>query len=243
MVEKGDSGPAKEEQVDKQLAIEQALKYAEELRTLHRSERRQRRAAEDALELLEDSYRTTVYALAAALELRDDDTSGHAERVTHLALELTRRVAPELAKDPRLEFGFLLHDIGKIGIRDAVLLKPGVLDPAELNEMRDHTRLGERVVEQIPYLGGLAREVVSAHHERWDGGGYPRGLSSEQIPLAARIFAIVDAYDAMTNDRPYRQAMTVDAALDEIAREAGAQFDPELAAEFSALVRELRSAA
>jgi HD-GYP domain-containing protein (c-di-GMP phosphodiesterase class II) len=229
--------------VDKQLAIAQALKYAEELRTLHKSERRQRRAAEDALEQLEDSYRTTVYALAAALELKDDDTSGHAERVTHLALELTRRVAPELADDPRLEFGFLLHDIGKIGIRDAILLKPGVLDPAELKEMRDHTRLGERVVEQIPYLDGVALDVVSAHHERWDGSGYPRGLSGAEIPLAARIFAVVDAYDAMTNDRPYRKALTIEAALDEIAREAGAQFDPFVAAEFQALVRELRSAA
>lgn len=229
--------------MDRQLAIAQALKYAEELRTLHKSERRQRRAAEDALEQLEESYRATVQALAAALELRDDDTGGHAGRVTHLAMELTRRVAPELATDPKLEYGFLLHDIGKIGIRDAILLKPGILNANELDEMRDHTRLGERVVQQIPYLDGVALDVVTAHHERWDGGGYPRGLRGADIPLAARIFAIVDAFDAMTNDRPYRKAMTVDTALAEIQREAGGQFDPALADEFTALVQELRSAA
>lgn len=191
----------------------------------------------------ENPYRATVYALAAALELRGDDTSGHAERVTRLALELTRRVAPELADDPKLEFGFLLHDIGKMGIRDAVLLKPGLLDGGELNEMRDHTRLGERVVEQIPNLEGVALDVVGSHHERWDGSGYPRGLRREEIPLAARIFAVVDAYDAMTNDRPYRRALAVEEALDEIPREAGAQFDPHIASEFAALVRALRSAA
>jgi HD-GYP domain-containing protein (c-di-GMP phosphodiesterase class II) len=116
-----------------------------------------------------------------------------------------------------------------------------VLDPGELKEIRDHTRLGERFVEQI--LDGVALDGVSSHHERWDGSGYPRGLREAQIPLAARIFAVVDAYDAMTNDRPYRRALTVEAALDEIAREAGAQFDPAIATEFGALVRELRSAA
>jgi HD-GYP domain-containing protein (c-di-GMP phosphodiesterase class II) len=123
----------------------------------------------------EDSYRKTVHALAAALELRGDDTRGHAERVTHLALELTRRIAPELADDPKLELGFLLHDVGMLGIRDTVLLKPGVLHPRELKEIRDHTRRGERVVEQI--LDGVALDVVSSHHERWDGSGYPRGCA------------------------------------------------------------------
>jgi HD-GYP domain-containing protein (c-di-GMP phosphodiesterase class II) len=229
--------------MDRRLAIAQALKYAEELRTLHASERRQRRAAEDALEQLEDSYRTTVHALAAALELRDDHTGGHAERVTKLALELTRRVAPELADDPKLEYGFLLHDIGKIGIRDAVLLKPGTLAPDELQEMRNHIRLGERVVAQIPYLEGVALDVIASHHERWDGHGYPQGLKGSDIPLAARIFAIVDAFDAMTNDRPYRKAKPIEAALTELERGAGRQFDPALVAEFLMLVRELRSAA
>lgn len=229
--------------MDKKLAIAQALKYAEELRGLHAAEREQRGNAEEALERLEDSYRTTVYALAAALELRDDDTGGHAGRVTGLALELTQRVAPELAEDPKLEYGFLLHDIGKIGIRDAVLLRPGPLTPDELEEMRDHTRLGERVVAQIPYLDGVALEVVASHHESWDGSGYPRGLRETQIPLPARIFAICDAFDAMTNDRPYRKAMTPEAAFDELQRNAGSQFDPALTDDFLSLMRELRRVA
>jgi HD-GYP domain-containing protein (c-di-GMP phosphodiesterase class II) len=229
--------------MDQKLAIAQALKYAEELRALHRAEREQRRAAEQAFQRLEDSYRKSVTALAAALELRDDQTGDHATRVTRLALDLTRRVAPELLDDPELEFGFLLHDVGKIGIRDAVLLKPGPLDVDELSEMRGHTLLGERVLHGIPYLSGTAREIVAAHHERWDGNGYPHGLKGEQIPLPARIFALVDAYDAMTSDRPYRPAMTQQDALAEIERCAATQFDPMLVGEFLSLARELGKAA
>jgi cyclic di-GMP phosphodiesterase len=229
--------------VDEQLAIAQALKYAEELRDLYKAEREQRRAAEQALAHLEDSYRRSVQALAAALELRDDQTGGHATRVTGLALDLTRLVAPDLLDDPQLEFGFLLHDVGKIGIRDAVLLKPGPLEPREWEEMRNHTLFGERVLEGIPYLSGTASEIVAAHHERWDGSGYPKGLRGEEIPLPARIFAIVDAYDAMTSDRPYRRAMAVADALAELERCAGSQFDPQLVRTFTSLVGRSQTAA
>ncbi len=229
--------------MDNQLAVAQALKYAQELRQLHASERAQRRIVEDALERLEISYATTVRALAAALELRDDETGGHAERVTTLALELTARLDPELAAEPQLEYGFLLHDIGKIGIPDAILRKPGPLDPEEVEQMRFHPVLGERVVEQIPYLSGLARDVVACHHERWDGKGYPLGLSGTRIPMAARIFALADSFDAMTSDRPYRRAMPVADAIDEIIRSSGSQFEPDLADAFVELVRERRRAA
>jgi HD-GYP domain-containing protein (c-di-GMP phosphodiesterase class II) len=229
--------------MDNQLAVAQALKYAQELRVLHSSERAQRRLVEEALERLETSYATTVRALAAALELRDDETGGHAQRVTTLALELTRRIDPELAADPQLEYGFLLHDIGKIGIPDGILRKPGRLDPDELEQMRFHSVLGERVLEQIPYLSGLARDVVACHHERWDGNGYPAGLRGTQIPTVARIFAVVDAYDAMTNNRPYRDAMPVAAALDEIESNSGSQFDPAIVTEFVMLARSRRRAA
>jgi putative two-component system response regulator len=229
--------------MDNDLAVAQALKYAQELRQLHASERAQRRVVEEALERLETSYATTVRALAAALELRDDETGGHAERVTTLALDLTKRLDPELAAEPELEYGFLLHDIGKIGIPDAILRKPGPLDPEELEQMRFHPVLGERVVEKIPYLSGLAREVVACHHERWDGQGYPLGLAGTQIPIAARIFALADSFDAMTNDRPYRRAMSVADAIDEIIRVSGSQFEPELAEAFVELVRERRRAA
>jgi HD-GYP domain-containing protein (c-di-GMP phosphodiesterase class II) len=229
--------------MDQQLAVAQALKYAQELRQLHASERAQRRVVEEALERLETSYATTVRALAAALELRDDETGGHAERVSDLALELTRRLAPELSAEPQLEYGFLLHDLGKIGIPDGILRKPGPLDPDELEQMRFHPILGERVLEQIPYLSGLARDVVACHHERWDGKGYPAGLSGTAIPIAARIFALADSFDAMTNDRPYRRALPVTEAIDEIIRSSGSQFEPKLAEAFLELVRERRMAA
>jgi HD-GYP domain-containing protein (c-di-GMP phosphodiesterase class II) len=218
--------------MDESLAIQQTLKYAEELRQLHEEERVQRARAERALSRLEASYATTVRALAAALELRDDITGNHAERVTTLALELTRKVAPDLADDPELEYGYLLHDLGKIGIPDAILLKPGPLEPAEAEVMQGHPVLGERIVARIPYLSGVAREVVVSHHERWDGAGYPSGLAGDKIPLPARIFALADAFDAMTSDRPYRSAVGTAHALEEIREGAGHQFDPLIADAF-----------
>ncbi len=224
------------------LATAQALRYAEELRTLYAEEKRQRRAVEHALERLSDSYSTTVRALAAALELRDDETGGHADRVTGLALELAKYIDPGLLDDPELEYGFLLHDLGKIGVPDSILLKPGPLTAREQETMRDHPILGERIVARIPFLRGTARQVVAAHHERWDGTGYPRRLRALQVPQCARIFAVVDAYDAMTNERPYRAAMKIDQALAEIKRHAGSQFDPLVVDAFLAL-QEIRSAA
>jgi ribonuclease P protein subunit RPR2 len=225
-----------------ELAIAQALKYAEELRTLHAQERAQRRAAERALEQLNDSYTTTVRALAAALELRDDETGGHAERVARLAMQLARTIDPQLVADPELEYGFLLHDLGKIGVPDAILLKPGPLTAREQEIMRDHPILGERIVARVPYLRGTARQVVAAHHERWDGTGYPRRLRGPQIPPGARIFAVVDAFDAMTHDRPYRAAMKIELAVAEIKRCAGTQFEPLVVEAFLSL-EEFRTAA
>ncbi len=229
--------------MEDKLAIEQAVRYAEALQELHAAERTQRRLAEEALTQLESSYVTTVRVLAEALELRDDQTGGHAERVTNLALRLTEQVDPELAAEPQLNYGFLLHDLGKIGIRDSVLLKPGPLTPEEMDEMRFHVVLGERIVAGIPYLDGLACQVVSFHHERWDGKGYPRGLAGKEIPLVARIFAVVDSFDAMTNDRPYRRALSVEHAIREIEAQAGSQFDPAIVAAFVEIVPGLRRAA
>lgn len=179
----------------------------------------------------------TVAALAAALELRDDETGGHAQRVTELALELAHAVAPELAADPELRYGFLLHDIGKIGVPDAILLKPMQLTPAEKRQMEFHTTLGEQLISSVPHLQGVAREVIAFHHERWDGTGYPWGLAGEKIPLAARIFSVADAFDAISNDRPYQRASSVDTALEKIGAKAGSQFDPHVVEAFVPLVR------
>ncbi len=228
--------------VAEDLAAAQALRYAEELRTLYAEERKQRRTAERTLEQLGDSYSTTVRALAAALELRDDETGGHAERVTRLALELARSIDPGLLDDPQLEYGFLLHDLGKIGVPDSILLKPGPLTARERETMRDHPILGERIVARVPYLRGTARHVVAAHHERWDGEGYPRRLRALGIPQYARIFAVVDAFDAMTNERPYRAAMKSDRAMAEIERCSGSQFDPLVVEAFLSL-QDVRPAA
>ena len=228
---------------DETLAAAQALRYAEELRELHLAERAQNLQLQAALAQLEESYGTTVRALATALELRDDVTGGHAERVAGLALSLAARVAPELSDDPELEYGFLLHDIGKIGVPDAVLLKPGPLDAAERALIELHPEHGAQILRQVPYLGGVALDVVIAHHERWDGSGYPRRLAGSGIPLAARIFSLADAFDAITNDRPYRKGVSTDAALAKLEPESGRQFDPRLTNEFIALVQEHRHAA
>jgi ribonuclease P protein subunit RPR2 len=218
-----------------ELATAQTLRYAEELRDLVGRERRQRHRAETALARLQSSYGATVRALATALELRDDGTGEHAQRVSTSALALARAVAPAEAGDPNLEFAFLLHDVGKIGVPDAVLLKPGPLDAAELAIMRQHPTLGETIVATLPDLSPTVALTVRHHHERWDGSGYPDGLAGLAIPLAARLFAVVDAYDAMTSDRPYRRALPVSQARRELAAGAGTQFDPELVAAFLAL--------
>jgi HD-GYP domain-containing protein (c-di-GMP phosphodiesterase class II) len=191
-----------------------------------------------AVQELKESYRTTVRALATALEMRDDATGAHAARVTELALRLTAKAAPKLCADQQLEYGFLLHDIGKIGVADAVILKPGSLDPEELKHMQGHVALGQRIIADIPYLNGLAADVVGAHHERWDGTGYPQGLRGEEIPLAARIFSVVDAYDAMTNDRPYRFGRTAKEALEAIRAGSGTQFDPAVVTAFLDMITE-----
>ncbi len=222
--------------MDNELAHAQTLKYAEGLSGLYEQERAQRGRAEQALERLRDAYGSTVAALSVALELRDDVTGEHAGRVTRLALDLADLVAPGLSADPELEYGFLLHDVGKIGIPDSILGKPGPLTPAEHEVMCAHPTLGERIVAGVEPLQGLAREVVAAHHERWDGAGYPRHLSGDAIPLAARIFSLADSWDAMRNDRPYRLALSEELAREEIERGRGRQFDPELVDPFLSLV-------
>jgi putative nucleotidyltransferase with HDIG domain len=198
---------------------EQLLLYARDLRHLIELERGQRA-------LLESAYTQTVSALTSALEWKDTGTGAHARRVQRYASELARAVEPTLADDPSLQYGFLLHDIGKIAIPDQVLGKPGPLTTEERRLMQTHTVLGAQMIGGVAFLRSEAVDVVRSHHERWDGDGYPDRLAGEEIPLVARIFAVADTLDAITSSRPYRDAQSWRVARRTILGEAGKQFDP-----------------
>ncbi len=210
---------------------EQLLIYARDLSRVVEVERTQRR-------LLQQAYRQTVAALADALEAKDPGTGLHAQRVQHYALTLAEVVNPGLLDDPSLEYGFILHDVGKIGIADQVLNKPGPLTPSERGLIQLHPTIGAEILSGVALLKGEGVGVVRSHHERWDGTGYPAGLEGEQIPLGARVFALADALDAMTSNRPYRKALTWDEATDEILSDDG-QFDPRVVRAFSMRERRL----
>jgi ribonuclease P protein subunit RPR2 len=180
------------------------------------------------------SYESTVRALADAVEARDAYTGKHAERVAAYGVELAHACGLRVADEPEIEFGFLLHDIGKVAISDAILHKPGSLTEPERDVMRTHPVIGDEIVSGIDFLGS-ARHVVRSHHERWDGSGYPDRLAGDEIPVAARIFAVADTLDALTSDRPYRAASSFAAARVVIAAGAGTQFDPDVADTFATL--------
>jgi putative nucleotidyltransferase with HDIG domain len=189
-----------------------------------------------ALRELESTYSQTLWSLVAALDAREHETGDHSQRVVRYSLAVARRLGLPERDMPDLGRGALLHDIGKIGVPDAILLKPGRLDEAEWVEMRRHPQIGYDILRSISFLESSA-EVVLAHQERFDGRGYPRGLAGEQIPIAARVFAIADTYDAMTSDRPYRRALTAEAARAEIQRCAGTQFDRRCAEAFLSMTQ------
>ncbi|MDQ3941295.1 MAG: HD domain-containing protein [Actinomycetota bacterium] len=168
-----------------------------------------------------------IKALASAVEMRDFSTGQHLHRVTELADACLKEIDKELAANEDVSFGFMLHDVGKIGIPDAILNKPGPLNDSEWQVMQRHPELGLGVVAPTG-LSSAATDIILCHHERWDGEGYPNRLSGEDIPLAARVFSVADAYDAMTSDRPYRAAMSHGDAMQIITGNAGRRFDPDL---------------
>ena len=179
---------------------------------------------QNALTQVEQSYADTLDALGAAIDLRDGQTAGHSRRVVLWSLQILMRMRGTQDQLKHLAMGAWLHDIGKLAIPDAILLKPGPLSPEEWKVMQSHAQIGYDLVNRIPFLADAAK-IVLTHHERWDGSGYPRGLKGTDIPLGARIFAVADTVDAMTSDRPYRAAQPFVKAQYEIERLAGVQFD------------------
>lgn len=190
-------------------------------------------------DVLEQADAAFAEALAEALDIREHETGDHSKRVACHTLVLARRFTSDADKLRQIYWGSLLHDIGKIGISDAILLKQGALNEDEWNAMRTHPEKGYRIVSQIPDLKEAA-EIVLSHEERFDGSGYPRGLRGEQISLGARLFAVIDTLDAVTSDRPYRKARSFEQACDEIIRMSGTQFDPVVVQAFLAEETTLR---
>ncbi len=206
-----------ERALEKQRLVRENREYQRDLEA-----RVQARTAE-----LSRSYQTTLEALATALDTRDTETMGHSLRVAAYTVRIAREMGvaePELTEIYR---GALLHDVGKIGVPDAILRKPGKLTPEEWVEMRKHPEIGYRILQGIHFLEG-SRLIVLSHQERYDGKGYPRGLKGKEIPLGARIFSVVDTLDAMTSDRCYRKALSYETARDEIRKYSGIQFDPDV---------------
>ncbi|RNC66677.1 MAG: response regulator [Desulfuromonadales bacterium] len=183
------------------------------------------------------AYNSTLTALVRALDAREKETGSHSERVMNYTILLAEIMEIPVAEKSVMAKGALLHDIGKIGISDNILLKPAKLDSTEWTKMRHHSQLGYEILSGISFLKGPA-EMVYAHHERFDGSGYPNGLRGNDIPLGSRIFAFVDTLDAMTSDRPYRKALPFEDVTDEVNRCRGTQFDPEIADVFLSIPRQ-----
>ena len=191
----------------------------------------QAKLLEGLLRDLRESYEATLDAMVSAIESRDCETKHHCRRVQAYAVLLGQRLQLQPEQLVDISYGALLHDVGKIGVPDSILLKPGKLTEQEWEVMRGHTMLGFNMISKIKFLKGAA-DIVLHHHERWDGKGYPSGIAGEDIPLGARIFSIIDTLDAITSKRPYKEALPIQVARDEIRRCAGSQFDPKLVEEF-----------
>jgi len=202
----------------------QLVNYARDLRIVYRAERSRR-------EELERAYRATLTALSRALDLRDTETEEHSERVGRYAMAIARALRLDGQSLDALQWGAILHDVGKIGIPDSVLRKPGPLDDHEWAIMRRHPRMGYELLQAVDFLQP-SLPVVLHHHEKWDGSGYPDHLSGESIPLLARVFAVADAFDAMTSWRPYKAALPPETALARIRTDSGTHFDPGIVASF-----------
>lgn len=221
-------GTRDRQSADKELQLE---RYAADLRETFKQERARSQQ-------LRESYMLTVRALASAVEARDAYTGRHAERVAAYGLQIAQACGMRIADEPQIEFGFLLHDVGKVAVPDAILFKPGPLTSIERAVIEQHPITGTEIVRDIEFLGA-ARDVIRSHHERWDGAGYPDGLANNDIPLSARVFAVADTLDALTSQRPYRAASSFAEARAIIMKESGAAFDPDVVSAFGDLDDEM----
>ena len=221
-------------------AHEQLRVLARDVNEMYQAERSRARELETALQALRDNYLATVRTLAFIVEAKDSSTREHLERTHDYARALARVVMPSQGVTVEMSYGFLLHDVGKVGIPESILCKPGPLTDAEYEVMKTHPLIGVQIVTPMAFLGD-AVDVIRCHHERWDGHGYPDGLAGENIPLGARIFSVCDTFDAMTSDRPYRRALPFDDAVSEIERNGGTQFDPDVVKAFIEMCNELRA--
>jgi putative nucleotidyltransferase with HDIG domain len=185
---------------------------------------------------LSQAYDATIEGWSRAMDLRDKETEGHTQRVTSLTLELARAMGMEEAQLIHIRRGALLHDIGKLGIPDHILFKPDPLTPEDVEILQKHPEFAYEMLAPIAYLKP-ALAIPYCHHEKWDGTGYPLGLKGEQIPLEARIFAVVDVWDALRSDRPYRKAWSKEEALDHIEEQAGIHFDPQVVELFFKVIK------
>ncbi len=219
-----------EREEEAQAREQQLARYAADLRETFKQER-------ERSQELKRSYRATVRALANAVEARDAYTGRHAERVAAYGLAIAAAAGIDPVDSPEMEFGFLLHDVGKVAVPDAILFKPSALSEEEEAVIRKHPVVGWEILREIEFLGE-AKLVVRHHHERWDGDGYPDGLRGDDIPVVARVFAVADTLDALTTDRPYRPATTFEAARAEITAASGTQFDPDIVAAFQQMPTE-----
>jgi ribonuclease P protein subunit RPR2 len=216
---------------------EQMHVFAKDAVHAYRSERSKAKELSEALANLKTSYLETIRTLAFVVEAKDAYTGQHLERCRVYGVSLMRELGI-LDDYPDAEYGFLLHDAGKVGVPERILGKPGPLTAAEWRVMRTHPLIGYQMLASIPFMQNAA-EIVRSHHEMFDGSGYPEGLRREEIPLPARVFSVVDAFDAMTTDRPYRAALSIDQAAAELTRMAGTQFDPDVVAAFVPLCERL----
>lgn len=216
----------------------QLLVFARDMSTVYQRKREHEKKLSALLDELRTDYLAIVETLALVVEAKDQYTAKHLERCKKYGIALANRIDPDMVT-PQLQYGFLLHDVGKIGIPEGILTKAGPLTVQETKIMRTHPEIGVQLVAPMRrVLDRVTVEVIRHHHERFDGTGYPDGKKGEDIPLAARVFSVVDAFDAMTTDRPYRASVGLEAALERLRDGAGIQFDPYVVAEFEALVAE-----